>query len=117
MLKYLAALLALTIVFLVTGAPSTHSTEVPTTAVSDLERQAVVVGIVMGIDLALANEGLPAMDRENWLRFAGIFDAATAGCTTVQCITERIVKLRASLMNKSGKHPDPLPPTEKKLLL
>jgi hypothetical protein len=99
MLKQFVALTVLSCMLLVTGA---HSTEVqPTEPVTDLERQALVVGMVLGLDLALANQGLPPMSKESWVRFANIFDQATAQCHDIQCITESMVKLRNSVMEKT----------------
>lgn len=101
MLKYLVPVLAG--LLWVTTACASAPVEVPEgqMAVSESERESVVVGIVMGIDIAGAHQGLPTMDKESWYRFITIFDEVTKGCTTTGCITDRVAKVRLDVMLKS----------------
>jgi hypothetical protein len=98
--------------------PEPPMTPVPITVpVTENERQSLVVGLAMGIDLAGAQQGLPPLSRSQWLNFIEIFDALTRGCTTTTCITDRVVTTRTNLMNQSKSHRPlgPLPQVEKEL--
>lgn len=100
-MKYL--FLALTLCFLVTygSIRAIAEPQQEVFPITEEERAALVSGVVMGIDVANAGHKLPPMTKEKWLEFAHIFDDATAGCKDVRCVTDKIVKLRETVYQKS----------------
>jgi hypothetical protein len=99
------------IIFLIIGlllwASWSWAAEPVNTPITENERQSLVVGMVLGIDMAQAHDGNPPLSYEEWTHFAQIFNKITLGCTDMQCLSERVVKFRTKLMKLNQ---PPLPP-------
>lgn len=83
--------------------------------VSEGERQSLVVGMVLGTDMAAAFQGQPIITRQAFDQLIEIFDVTTRGCKTTGCITDRVTKLRTQMMNKSKLMLPQIPRTDQEL--
>jgi hypothetical protein len=72
-------------------------------AVSDSEKASIVVGMVMGLDMAEALGGRGPLSREQWSSLTSIFSQAIGKCQEIQCVTDRIVGLRESVRKGRSK--------------
>jgi hypothetical protein len=75
-----------------------------TNPVFERERQSMMAGLVMGIDVAWAYDGLPKMTKETFVRLADVFQKATRDCVDITCVGERVKRIR-DIMYLQNKKP------------
>lgn len=88
-------LISCVVIFLMSVA--TAKPAVLSDSISDNERSAVVAGMLMGMDLSLALTGDPPLDKQRWVQIQTGLASVIQDCTTIKCVTDRIVAFRERL--------------------
>lgn len=75
-------------------------------AITEDERAALVVGLVIGLDIALALEGSPALEPAKFNELLAEFAQVTGPCATIHCVTDKLVNLRNNIRAKTPAKPE-----------
>jgi len=75
-------------------------------SVTEEERSALIAGMVLGLDMALASRGAPPMDRERWRALVNGFDQLTKDCKDMNCLMGTIMALRETVRQQKQLGPE-----------